>query len=313
VTVSISHTLAVGVVDLAGQLVRHQKLATDQDGAKPYGRDLVRLLLPSVKGLLDGLTGRRVLGVGVIASGRVNRKGVIHWSENIPAPDLDMAKVLAPVTRLPVHTDEEFRLLLARLWAAETPPWRNAVIMSGRLLGFGGGQAAMIEGRIYYGCNGYAGQPGRCMAVLHGLDEIAAMKAWIASVGGESAYLDRVRQADPEALRVYAKCVDNYGFRIAQIANHFNPEVVLLYSPYSVLGQSFLDRVREVVRLHSEPWVTDGMEVRFAGERTDEARLAAAAGPLLDRVFVDGRLDPLIVGGRRNPHETPAQPTATPS
>ena len=298
ITLSITHTLAIGIVDLSSKLVHSDVLAEEDPGPpfRPYGPVFDGLVVSAVKRILKRESGNRVLGIGILSGGRVDRHGIIRMNTNLPRPNMDMRDLLRPVTDLPVHTDEEFRLLLrAHVWDSDTPPWQNAVAVSCRLFGTGGGQAALVNGQICMGYSGFAGQPGNQMALLHGNDVCRQLSQQVQGMGGAAVYLDRVRQGDPAAAAIYRKCVENYGFRLAQIANHFNPEVILIYTPYHVIGEAFLTEVRQVMDCFAGPHNMEGVQLRLVEGRTDRNRLVAAAIPIMSKSFVDGVFDVAVL------------------
>lgn len=288
VTLSLTYNLAVGVVDFAGKVVHAERLAGDDGDHGLYRDRFDSLALDGVGRVLERLGGQRVLGVGVLSYGCVDKSGLIRFNGSLPRPDVRMSELLAPVTRLPVSVDEEFRLLLmAHLWSSD-PPAQNAVAMSAKLFGAGGGQAMLASGRVHYGAGGFAGQPGWAAPMLHGHEVARRLDAEVAEMGGRDAYLARIKAGDARALEMYRVAVENHGYRVAHAANFFNPELVLLYTEYAEIGQPFLDAVRAVASQHSPPTNLEGMEIQFGGRRTDEERLAAAALPVLSRAYVDG-------------------------
>ena len=295
VTVNLTHSLAFGVVNLSGELLDYE--CTDATPLRKYHYrdDFDARVCAGVKRALEKLSGRRVLGIGVISSGRVDRDGIICRNDELPREDVDMRKVLAPVTDLPVWTDEEFRLLLlGHLWRQPAPSWRHAVVMGSYYSGFGGGQAAVVNGEVYYGRRGFAGLPAIFMATLHGEAEAMAWNRQVTAMGGEAGYMRRVQEGDPNALDIFAKSAENYGYRVAQVANHFNPDVVLIYANYQAVAEEFVRRVRQTAERHADPLNLQGMEIRLCGPRSNEERLRAAALPALATVYRDGRLDAAV-------------------
>lgn len=298
ITISITHTMAIGVVNLASQLIHSDTIAEEELGPpfRSFAPMFEGIVISAVKRMLRRESGNRVLGIGVLSAGRVDRRGIIRMNTNVPRPNLDMGELLRPVTDLPVYTDEEFRLLLrAHVWDTDTPHWQNAVAVSCRLFGTGGGQAVMMNGHICSGHNGFAGQPGNLMALLHGIEVCKQLSKQVDGLGGPAAYLQRVQTGDEEAMSIYRKCVENYGFRLAQIVNHFNPEVILIYTPYHALGDRFLGEVRQVMERFAGEHNMEGLDLRLAEGRTDANRLTAAAIPVMSKAFVDGVFDVAVL------------------
>lgn len=292
VTVNMTHNLAVGAVNMAGEVVSWRRLEGDDHSHVAYRDRFEELLLPAVQETLDQLRGKQVLGVGVLSYGEVDRSGLIRESVSLPRRDTDMAEVLAPVTDLPVRVDHEFRLLLlAHMWRSDPARFSNAVAMSGKLCGLGGAQAMIVEGNLCYGKDGFAGQYGWVKGAPYSGPEMAVMDARIAQAGGPGVFFQRLRDCDVEACELYRKAVANYGFRLAHIIDLLNTEHVLLYAAYFALGQRFLDDVRAETAKVASPKSMAGVEIRFGGGRTDEEHLTAAAMPLLMEFYARGCLD----------------------
>ena len=112
-----------------------------------------------------------------------------------------------------------------------------------------------------------------------------------ARMGGPPAFVERVREKDAEALALYRKCVENFGCRVALVATMMDPEAIFLFTDFADLGDGFLEEVWEEAKKHTTPVSLEGLELAFGGRRTDEERLAAAAVPILSRIFVEGVLD----------------------
>ena len=292
IAVTLTAELTVGMVDLAGRLV-HSDVIASEDRNETYRERFDELVQRGVKRLLQvHAPDKRLLGMGVISFGRVRRDGVIARSYRLPRRDLDMRPVLAPVTDLPVRVDEEFRLLLlAYLNAPDAPAWGSAVAMSGGIYGHGGSHALFTGGAIHGGRAGFAGDPGHQSGLLCSDQAINALKDRVAAMGGLSDYIQRLQQGDKDASEIYDQVVFNYGYRLARLVSFYDPDGIVIYSPYAVLGEAFLDRVREVMRAHAEPYHTEGLEIRLGGERTTQEGLVAAATPILLDFFQNGEFE----------------------
>lgn len=288
VAISMTHTLAIGLVDMAGHLLRWRRLAEREQMAGTM-EHFEAVLQRETRRVIEEEKGRRILGVGVLSNGRVGAGGLIHNKQFLPRRNVRMADALAPATDLPVMADEEFRLLLRwHFWRSGAEQRRNVVLMSGHLLGSGGGQAAMVEGRIYQGQHGIAGQRGRGVLLARGSDECERLWKRIVEMGGEEACVKRIMEGTPGAEEIYRAALDNYGYRLALIANFFDPELILVCGPFYPMRERFLRDVVPVMASHSENLGLAPPEVEFLAERTDPLRLSCAALPVLSRVFVEG-------------------------
>ena len=277
--VSITHQLHVGVVNVAGALVHSEQTLA---GRVDHGA-LCEHLRESVLRLLDEWVDANLVGIGVLSASYVDKQGIVRDPER---GALDLRGTIAEATDLPVSVGEEYRLLLlAKLRDMPSSPWEHVVALAPGPLGAGGGHALYTNGGIYYGRNGMAGLPGCFFGAPYTHDVGKEMLREIEAMGGMPSFMRFVERERPEALAVYAKVVENYGHRLAQVVGILNPDACLLYTPYATLGQSFLDRVIEAAREHMPAVCFDGMELLFGGERTDEERLLAAAAPVLSDVL----------------------------
>ena len=294
IVLSLHHQLSAGVVDVTGRLVHSEVLGGDDDFGlapipQPYGDRFGDLCRHAVSQLAEGDSARHILGIGIGSIGRVDRRGVIRWNGELPVRDVCMAEELAPVTPLPVFTDDELRLLLlGKLWDTDMPSWRSAVVMSARLFGHGGGHAVCSDGHTILGARGFAGTPGDLFPTLHTHDFLRSASDAIRRMGGKRMFLERVKAGDPAVMPIYRKVVENYGFRLALLANFYDPDIIWVYAPYRDMGDVFLDQTREVMQRHVDEVIGEHVKIEFGGDRGYKEQLTAAAVPVLARMFVEG-------------------------
>lgn len=293
-TVSLMHNLAVGIVDLSGRLVHSERIAGDDSEMHhaAYREAFEEMAPEAIAGVLAHWRDRKLLGVGVLSAGYVGRDGTVYESDNLPRRNMNIRAIVSEVTDLPVTVDEESRLLLlSKLWQEGREEWESVVALNPGVLGSGGGQALAIDGKVFYGCGGMAGLPGvRTGAPYHDpagklgrltFDEIEAF-------GGVTAFVEHLRAGDAVAEKVFEKIVENYAYRLGQVANYLNPDAVYLYTPYAELGEPFRKRVWEAAGSYTEQASIEGTELLFGGRRSNEEHLIAAAVPVLSKVFVEG-------------------------
>ena len=168
---------------------------------------------------------------------------------------------------------------------------RNVTYMT---MGTGIGGGLILDGRLYRGANGNAGEVGH-MRVVHqegpacGCGKRGCLEAFcsgpsiarrtkealaenmhstILDLAGE---LDAVsaehlfaaaRQGDALALRLVDETAYYMGIGLANIIQALNPEVVVLGTIATEQGDFFLDRVRRVVRQETWPQMSAVVEIR---------------------------------------------------
>jgi predicted NBD/HSP70 family sugar kinase len=293
-TINLSNNLAVGVVDLAGNLVHYSRLAGDDTTPGHYRDRFESLLTSAVAGLCDEWASRNLVGVGVVSLGHVDDRGIIREHSELPHLETDIRAVLRDVTQLPVAVDHETRLLLQScMRTRQGELWRSVVGLNPRAMGTTGGHALMVDGRVFRGRNGMAGLRGDRLPVPYGGGQGLAMLQQVRQWGGMEQYFARFQANDPIARAIYDKTVANWAVHLAYALNIYNPDAILAFGSYVSLGERFLADVRQAAGPFVDPLCLDGVEMHWGASNDDRSRLAAAAGPVLDRLFAYGAVDDL--------------------
>lgn len=301
ITLSLMRNLCAGVVDFAGRLKHSEALASNSLDVRGNREDFETAARDVVKRLLKKHARGNVLGVGIVSAGYVAPDGVVRDSAYLPAPDLDMRRVLAPITSLPITTEEESRsLLLTRLFRSDLSEQESLVTLISRVDGFGGPQAVYIKGRLLDGKDGMAGLPGWRLGAASGAENV---QPGIERFGGEAEFVRRVLARDTVVQPLFERVIRNCACRVALAVNILNPHRVFLYSPYADLGEEFLGRLRDLVRQATEPLAFENTELILSGRRSDEERLTAAATPILSHALDDGGFDQQAIAPRRGRSE----------
>ena len=291
VCVSLTYNLAVGIVDLAGNTLSLERVAGDDITHFLYRDRFDDLVQDGVRRTLKANRHRRVLGIGVLSGGYVDDAGIIRYNGDLPQRDVDMREVLAPVTRETVCVDEEHRLLLlSKMWSNQWEGWQDAVALNPGGLGYGGGHALALNGRLYYGRRGMAGIGGELLGAPYTSGAGEEMLEAVRCMGGMEEYLRRVGNNDASVRGILDRVIQNYAYRLGQVVTFLSPDVVFVYHPYSDCLPTFMDHVRTAAERPALPLCMEGLDIRFGGRRTDEERMVAAALPVMDRFLFAGGL-----------------------
>jgi glucokinase len=165
-------------------------------------------------------------------------------------------------------------------------------------MGTGIGGGLVLDGRLYRGANGNAGELGHmrvvdvggppcgcgkrgCLEAFCSGPSIArrTRQALVEAPGSAWAQqmyetlngdLDQVtaehlfaaaRQGDPLALHLVDETAHYMGIALANVIQAFNPEVIVLGTIATAQGDFLLDRVRRVVRAETWPLMSEGVEI----------------------------------------------------
>ena len=230
------------------------------------------------------------------ATGRITlAPQIVDWD------GIDLASELSDIAECPIVVENEAHLsLLAEQWLGAARSHRNVVYIQ---LGIGIGAAILIDGRLYRGSSGAAGEIAYLVTDGGDADQprdsavgpfewfaggdayrrrgaIAAMSergALLLSLAGgdpeavtAQIVFDAAAAGDPAALDVATAVLELLGRGVANIASILNPDLILLGGGIANAGATVLGPIREAVgRLLTAP-ARRGTE--RPGRRRDGAR-----------------------------------------
>ncbi|MCU1448414.1 MAG: glucokinase [Acidimicrobiales bacterium] len=215
--------------------------------------------------------------VGVGAAGLVDRAGVLHMAPNLPGVhDFAIKDELEARVGLPVQVDNDATYAAwgeRELGAAKGSD--DVVVVT---LGTGIGGGLVCDGRLYRGANGFAGEVGHikvdpdgppCPCGGRGCWERYASGSALGRFGreaGEGGRATRVvelaggdfhdvrgehvvvaaREGDPEALELMSRFSWWVAQGLANLADAFDPDTIVVGGGMLVAADLFLDRARAV-------------------------------------------------------------------
>jgi glucokinase len=249
---------------------------------------------------VDEVRGESTVAAGVGVPSVIEfATGRVRSSTNLPLADVDLRMVLAERLELPVFVDNDATLAaLAEAFDDAGQPIVQNLVMFTVGTGIGGG--LVLNGRVYRGATGAAGelghtlvglslaertppagdfpQPGSLEALAAGraLDRLTAEIAarspssslgQLAAAGRDIDGGDAVKAArdgDQEAIEALRTLGERLGVGIANALNTFDPNVVVIGGGVSVAGDLLLGPAVEVARRFALPGVGERTEIRLA-------------------------------------------------
>jgi glucokinase len=308
-------SLAVVGVDLGGTKVAAAPLRdgrlgdsvirpTSLSDASALLDELVELVQAASQGHLDAV------GVGVPSIVEFETGRVVS-SVNVPLADVPLRRVLGERLGVPVFVDND--ATVAALAEAQDenlrPVTRNLVMLT---VGTGIGGGLVLDGRIYRGSTGGAGelghtivgmdlsgpvpppdgfpQPGSLEAVAagHALDRMASETARqepesalgrLLQLGKPVLGTDAVeaaRDGDPAALRAIDLWGQHLGIGIANAINTFDPDEVVIGGGGAMAGELLLEPATRVARQYLVPGLGARTVIRLARHGVRAGVLGAA-------------------------------------
>ena len=267
--IDLGGTKCLGLaVDADGRVAGEHRLPTPN--AEPT------VLLDTVVATVEALRAHGEAGrVGVGAPGLVDRAGVVRFAPNLPGiRDWPLGPSLEQRLGLPVVLDND---ATCAAWgecrAGAAVGKRDVVVVT---LGTGIGGGIVSEGRLLRGAHGFAGEIGHTVVDPHGPPcpcgkrgcwERFASGSGLGRLGREAALAGRgarmvelaggepehvrgeevtaaAAEGDPEATAVMAQFAWWLALGLANLANTFDPEMLVLGGGLATAGELLLEPAR---------------------------------------------------------------------
>jgi glucokinase len=303
--------LAAGVVARDGgvrsRLVAPSRVEEGPEAMIARHLDLGRLAVEE-----SGLPWSAVAAVGIACGGPLDPvHGIIQSPPGLPGwDDVPLVATVSEALGRPAVVDNDATAgALAEWWfgsgrtgSAGGGPVRDLVYLT---ISTGVGGGLVLDGRVYRGAAGNAGELGHltvdwrgrqcgcgrrgCLEAYASGTSIAARAREALAAGDEASSLRALERVtardvaeaaaagDPLAGRIWDETTEILGSAIANILDVFNPELVVLGGGVTRAGAQLLDPVREIGRsLAMAPAATSG-DVVLAGLGEDLGIVSAAA------------------------------------
>jgi glucokinase len=198
-------------------------------------------ILYQVVQLIQDLRGKDTVAVGVGFPGYVNSKtGVLYRAPNLPLKDpMNVLQYLREHVDLPVAVDNDAKLFTL---AEYEQNWKPKVMnMVGLTLGTGLGGGLILDGKLYRGRNGFAGEFGHMsFDYKHEFEDFLSGKS------------------DRDELGVYL------GVLLSDIIHLFNPEVVVLGGSVMKDFPKVQKQVWEEIKARTVPESSQGLLIEVS-------------------------------------------------
>ena len=289
---------AVGVlIDLKGNIVTKTSL----DRPRASVREIVDCVLQIIKEILkrSKAEAQYIKGIGVGIAGLVNKKDLsVHWPERVgenyvyASINLPLKGLLEKEFGFPVIIENDATAAcFGEQWMGLEPAIKNIIYMYS-----GVGCGIMINGQVYTGSDGYAGE-----LAIHSYNDADAfnctfgnncfLKRWEIDLGiradfkqrqrGKDASLkeifDFARNNDPVAQAVLDAAAMRLGIKIASLVNLLNPEVVVVGGGVEEAGDGFLNKVKDTVKAWAFRETTQDLSIIYSKLRENSVACGAAS------------------------------------
>lgn len=284
VGIDLGHShVRVALADLShtvlGEACREVAVDEDPRGGLDAAAQLVEDVIRAA-----GAAGSPVMGVGVGVPGPINRRSGTFGSPNVMPrwADVQVAQAISDRLGTPVSVDNDANLgaLAEYTWGAAVGHGSMVYVKASSGLGAG----FVIDGQLYRGARGMAGEIGHVTLNVRGgpcecgsrgcagmyIDGGSLMPAPRAPRLAGRAELDMalllglLGAGDAPTRRAFRKAGTHLGYAVASLCNLFDPEMVVVGGDITRAGEALFGPLRHVVSVASLHASGEGVEIAEA-------------------------------------------------
>jgi glucokinase-like ROK family protein len=270
--------ISVILTNLAGQLTWQRVQETDPAQPQQAIINLALSLVAEVQQISQA-EGMRLLGLGLTVPGMVNvTNGMLLFSPNLQWRNVPLGQIFAEYTGIPVFVENDANAAaLAEHFFGAARRVQNFIFLT---IGVGIGGGLFLNGHLYRGASGLAGEIGHTSLTSNGNRPCRCGNrgCWETS-SNQYALIERVRAlldvgqcslvtqliaeqntrltlaviaqaagaGDAVVLEALAETGAAIGLGVANLINTFNPEMVVVGGAMNVAGDYLLPAIKEVV------------------------------------------------------------------
>jgi glucokinase-like ROK family protein len=290
--------IAIVLTDFVGKILLRKDVAADPAASqkKTFNRAL-RLIEEAI--LFCNDHGYRILGLSFAIPGTVElNEGLLIFAPNLNWHNIPVRKIFSECTGLNVFVENDANAAAVAEHLFGVAQKINDFIFVFAGVGLGGG--LFLNGQLYRGKGGYAGEIGHtsimaepfqlpCHCGNLGCWEtyanqasiIRRMRSRLEGKQNGSLSMSSIKQAadegDENAIESIAEAGTAMGIGLAGLVNIFNPEKVIIGGPISVVGEYLLPAIQKSVNKYSMAEIAVQTEVSFSEFGADASLVGAAA------------------------------------
>lgn len=295
--VKLTERAVIGVlVDLEASVVERHTLAIAD--ASPDG--VVDTIARVAGRLTSSAAGRPIFGIGVGAAGVIDRtQGFIHHATHLNWRNVSLGSRLEAALDMPVVVDNDVNALVAmEQWFGAGRGASNLMVVT---LGRGVGLGMVLDGKLYRGARGGAGEFGhvkvqeggpRCACgsegCLESLIADPALERRFIEITGEALTVveaaERARSEETVLAGIFSAAGAYLGSALADLVNILNPEVIVVSGEGVHASDLFFPSMIEALESRSFDGLYDDVKL-VVEEWDDEAWARGAASLVLGELF----------------------------
>lgn len=264
--------ILVGITRLNGKIIKKLEKGFPRK-SKPA--KVIELIKEGINEL-DMNPAENVIGIGLAVSGFPNDvQGVITYSPILNWRNVELAEPLQSHYRVPVFIENDVNAFtLAEKWYGKGQEHDNFVCVT---IGEGIGAGIVIEGELYEGAIGGAGELGHTCIQKDGLEcrcgergclEVYASDTFLKREGKDilsdsspESIIRKAKQGNKKARTLLEEMGHNLGIGLKNVVNLLNPEAIIIGGERAGTFNFIASALEEEIRRHSFPEEAASLEI----------------------------------------------------
>lgn len=296
-----SRTLEAAIADVDAAIVWQRQLPLEHGISHD---EALRLACGLLHAALEE-TGLKTAGIGVCVHGLVrSEEGLSVYAPNLGWENVRVGDTLAQEFGLPVYVENDVRAMtLAENWCGIARNVKDYVYL---YIGPGIGGSIVLDGDLYKGAGGFAGEFGHttvkpdgplCTCGNRGCLQAMASETTLLqnfqirkndpcyADWGFSEVLHAAQEGDPVAIDEILKGVRYIGVAISNIINSVSPTLIVINGRMMKLGEPARSVLNEEVRRRGLKYSKNSTRIVYS-TLGDQAQIRGAAACVIRRMFV---------------------------
>jgi len=275
------------LTDLEGKILAEDDKALEEHDVQT----VTSLMVDMIHGLMRQAppSPYGIIGIGIGVPGMVDEDGTVLFAPNLGWEMVPLQQQLEDELGLPVTIDNEANAgAQGELRFGAGQDARHLLYISA---GSGIGSGIIINGELYKGARGYAGESGHMSIEADGRECTCGNRGCWELYASEKSYdnkngilpskntFELVHHAElghQETIRHFEELGRYLGVGITNLVNGFNPQSVIIGGPLSDARPWIEDTLQQVVAERTLPYHRELMEIRFSELGSRSTMIGAA-------------------------------------
>ncbi|GAB5491878.1 MAG: ROK family transcriptional regulator [Phototrophicaceae bacterium] len=289
--------LVVAVSNFDGQVVYYQETRYDNQGNLA---ELVDTLAHVVKETLkeSQVPIDKTFGIGIGLAGVIySQTGIVHYSPFFGWRDVPLARLIEEHTQIPVYIENDVNTLtITEQLFGEGRQCNNFVVVT---VGRGIGMGIVINGQLYHGAKGGAGEIGHTIIAQVSDNTVNNSYASLESLASDPAIFNDDTDYEsilhetvnsPELQAKLRQSGELLGVGLANVINILSPELVIVSGEGIAVGDYRIQPMLDSMRQHTFKGLLNDVDVVVV-PTDDQVWARGAANLVLGKVFASPIVD----------------------